>query len=140
MKHYLALAAALWLAITVFAAGPALAAQRSVVGVWRTPERGGVIDISECGNGVCGKVLGGSSGDPLDSKNKDPALRSRSLIGISIFRNLRASGGSWKGQIYNPDDGGMYDVTLTRKSPTQLGVRGCIVWPLCRSKVWERVK
>jgi uncharacterized protein (DUF2147 family) len=129
-----------WAAAALIAVTPAFAAENGIHGVWRTPERGGLIEISDCGKGICGKVLGGNGGDPLDSKNKDPALRTRSLIGISIFRDLRPSGGSWKGKIYNPDDGNMYDVTLTLKSPAVLGVRGCIVWPLCRSKNWARVK
>jgi uncharacterized protein (DUF2147 family) len=135
MKTGLAWAAAAWLAIA-----PAYAAESDVRGLWRTPDRGGLIEITACGKGICGKVLGGESGDPLDSLNKDPALRGRSLIGMTLFSNLRPVGRTWKGRIYNPDDGNTYDVTLTPRSPTRMDVRGCIVWPLCRGKDWTRVK
>ncbi len=141
MNKGLASAAAAALAL---AAAPAYAAESDVTGLWRTPDRGGLIEITACGagkkRGICGKVLGGESGDPLDSLNKDPALRGRSLIGIMLFRDLRPAGAAWKGRIYNPDDGNTYDVTLTPRSPTRMDVRGCIVWPLCRGKDWVRVK
>jgi uncharacterized protein (DUF2147 family) len=135
MKRILTLAAAGWLSAT-----PALAAERGVLGQWRTPDRGGLIEVSECGKGVCGKIMGGQSGNPLDVFNKDPALRTRKLIGTWLFRDMRANGATWKGRTYNPDDGGTYDVTLTLKSPALLNVTGCIVWPLCRGKDWTRVR
>lgn len=129
-----------WAAGAMLTAAPAFAAESDITGHWRTPDRGGLIEITPCGKGICGKVLGGESGDPLDSLNKDPALRGRSLIGMTLFRNLRPVGRAWKGRIYNPDDGNTYDVTMTPRSPTRMDVRGCIVWPLCRGKDWVRVK
>jgi uncharacterized protein (DUF2147 family) len=124
-------------------AGAGAAEQASTHGQWRTPERGGLIEVSQCDGGLCGKILGGSGGnaqDQTDRNNKNPALRSRPLLGMYIFRGLKPSGGSWKGSIYNPNDGGTYAATVSLKSPGELVVKGCLVWPLCKTQVWARVK
>jgi uncharacterized protein (DUF2147 family) len=128
----------------LLAASAGAAEQTSPHGTWRTPERGGLVEVSQCDGGLCGKILGGSGGgsaeDRLDRNNKNPALRSRPLIGLYIFRGLKPSGGSWKGSIYNPSDGGTYAATVSLKSPGELVVKGCVVWPLCKTQVWARVK
>jgi uncharacterized protein (DUF2147 family) len=124
--------------------GAGAAEQASPHGQWRTPERGGLIEVSQCDGGLCGKILGGSGGgsaeERLDRNNKNPALRGRPLIGMYIFRGLKPAGGSWKGSIYNPNDGGTYAATVSLKSPGELVVKGCVVWPLCKTQVWARVK
>lgn len=133
------MAGALLAAGAVNAAEPA-----SPYGQWRTPERGGLIEVSQCDGGLCGKVLGGDPGaspeERLDRNNKNPALRSRPLIGMYVFRGLKPAGGSWKGSIYNPNDGGTYAATVTLKSAGQMMVKGCIVWPLCKTQTWTKVK
>lgn len=136
--------AAAVLAATAATASLGAAEQASPYGQWRTPERGGLIEVSQCDGGLCGKVLGGTPGasaaEQLDRNNKNPALRSRPLLGMYIFRGLKPAGGSWKGSIYNPNDGGTYAATVSLKSAGQLEVKGCVVWPLCKTQVWSRVK
>ncbi len=127
----------------LLAAGASAAEQASPYGQWRTPERGGLIEVSQCDGGLCGKILGGSSGgaeDKFDRNNKNPALRGRPLLGMYIFRGLKPAGGSWKGTIYNPNDGGTYAATVSLRSPGELVVKGCLVWPLCKTQVWAKVK
>lgn len=129
-------------ALMVAGAGAA-AEQTSPYGHWRTPERGGLVEVSQCDGGLCGKILGGSAvsaEDRLDRNNKNPALRGRPLQGLYIFRGLKPAGGSWKGTIYNPNDGGTYAATVSLRSPGELVVKGCVVWPLCKTQVWARVK
>ena len=125
-------------------AGADAAEQAGPYGQWRTPERGGLIEVSQCDGGLCGKILGGSGGgsaeERQDRNNKDPALRGRPLIGMYIFRGLKPAGGSWKGSIYNPNDGGTYAATVSLKSAGQLEVKGCLVWPLCKTQVWAKVR
>jgi uncharacterized protein (DUF2147 family) len=127
----------------LLAASAGAAEQASPYGQWRTPERGGLIEVSQCDGGLCGKILGGSGGsaeDKLDRNNKNPALRARPLLGLYIFRGLKPAGGSWKGSIYNPNDGGTYAATVTLKSAGEMTVKGCLVWPLCKTQVWAKVK
>lgn len=122
----------------------ALAQDRAAHGTWRTPDRGGLIEISTCDGGLCGKVVGGDPNTPaaqqIDRNNKNPALRGRPILGIYVFRGLKPSGKTWTGSIYNPEDGGTYKATATLKSANEMSVRGCIVWPLCKTQVWTRVK
>ncbi|WP_170233761.1 DUF2147 domain-containing protein [Novosphingobium sediminis] len=132
-------------AALLMAAGAGGAAeQASPYGTWRTPERGGLVEVSQCDGGLCGKILGGAPGaapeDRLDRNNKNPALRGRPLLGMYIFRGLKPAGGSWKGSIYNPNDGGTYSATVSLKAPGTLEVKGCVVWPLCKTQVWAKVK
>ncbi|MEI6642447.1 MAG: DUF2147 domain-containing protein [Novosphingobium sp.] len=123
-------------------AGAGAAEQANPYGQWRTPERGGLVEVSQCDGGLCGKILGGAGGaeDRFDRNNKNPALRGRPLIGMYIFRGLKPAGGSWKGSIYNPNDGGTYAATVSLKSPGELVVKGCVVWPLCKTQVWTRAR
>ena len=134
----------MFVAALSLAAGAGAAEQASPYGTWRTPERGGLIEVSQCDGGLCGKILGGaapaSAEEKLDRFNKNPALRGRPLLGLYIFRGLKPAGGSWKGSIYNPNDGGTYAATVTLKSPHEMTVKGCVVWPLCKTQVWAKVK
>ncbi len=41
---------------------------------------------------------------------------------------------------YNGDDGGTYKATITPIDADHLKVRGCIVWPLCKTQTWMRVR
>ena len=126
------------------AASPALAEDTAARGTWRTPEQGGLIEVSTCDGGLCGKIAGGNPNaapaDRVDRNNKNPALRGRPLMGMYIFRGLKPAGGSWKGAIYNPNDGGTYAAAVSLKSANALEVKGCLVWPLCKTQVWARVR
>lgn len=131
------------------ASGPALAEAGGPLGTWRTPERGGLIEVTACDGGprdkgLCGKIVGGNKDVPaaeqVDRLNKNPALRSRPLFGMFVFRGLKPVGKTWTGAIYNPEDGGTYQATITLKSANALTVRGCIVWPLCKTQTWARLK
>ncbi len=120
------------------------AEQASPYGNWRTPDKGGLIEVSQCDGGLCGKILSGTPGASpegrLDSNNKNPALRGRALVGLYIFRGLKPADGSWKGSMYNPNDGGTYAATISLKSAGSLEVKGCIVWPMCKTQVWTRAR
>ena len=135
----LALSAAL-LSLALAAAAHASPA----TGVWRTPEEGGKVEISDCGPGICGHIVDGTRlrTDPnvTDNINKNPALRTRKLKGLPLFEDLIGGPKVWKGKVYNPVDGGLYSGSVTLTGPDQLKLTGCIVWPLCKTQVWNRVK
>lgn len=134
---------ALTAAFLSLAAMPALAAD--VTGTWMTPTDEGVVEITACGNSVCGKLI---SSDDIkknpaltDSKNADASLRSRPLKGLTMLSGFSGAGGSWSGgKIYNPDDGKTYTATLTLKGDNTLEVRGCVFVPLCETQTWTRAK
>jgi len=124
----------------------------SIAGRWITETRHGIVEITPCGASICGRLIDSDTirGDPRsrDVNNKDPAQRQRPLKGLMMLQGFHADGSrgakslakSWvSGSVYNPDDGGTYHGTITVVDARTLKVRGCIVWPLCKSQVWKRV-
>ncbi len=116
----------------------------AAVGRWQTETRHGIVEIRRCGNSICG-TLESSDGiranpDLADTKNKDAALRGRRLAGLQILGGFKWSGNQWSGgTIYNAEDGGTYSATISLPDRDHLKMKGCIVWPLCKSQRWTRV-
>jgi uncharacterized protein (DUF2147 family) len=116
------------------------------VGVWLTEKGDARVRVTKCGSGICGVIVGlkdpidPATGRPqVDDKNPNPALRSRPVIGISLFIAMRPSGpGRWSGQIYNADDGGTYVSHVSFAGGDALRVDGC-VGVICGGETWTRV-
>ncbi len=126
-------------------ASGAAALPDATLGRWQTETRHGVVEITQCGPSVCGRLVESDSlrTNPAlrDVKNKDAAQRDRLLKGLLILKGFKASGSEWGGgTIYNADDGGTYQATLTPVGTDTLKVKGCIIWPLCKSQTWKRIK
>lgn len=133
------------LALTASLALGTSALASDVTGVWRTSEEGGKIAIERCGTSICGKILGGGAPQAgrsnTDEKNKNPALRSRPLLGLTIMQGFSGGPQVWTGgTIYNPNDGGVYQATVKLAANDVLQVKGCIVAPLCKTQTWTRLK
>ena len=113
-------------------------------GRWSTPENNGVVEVSECGAGVCGAVVTSDriKADPglKDAYNKTIALRTRPIQGLQIFHEMTGGPEIWKGRVYNPADGGTYSGSVRLVSADRMKLTGCIVWPLCKSETWTRLK
>ena len=129
------------LAILAAASMPADAA----VGRWQTENRHGVVEIARCGSSICGTLLSsdGLRANPQlrDEKNKDAQLRSRPLKDLRILQGFQWKSGSWSGgTIYNAEDGGTYGATVTLIDSDHLRLKGCIVWPLCKTQTWIRLR
>jgi uncharacterized protein (DUF2147 family) len=133
------LAAALALSVSA----PAFA--QDITGLWQTETNGGQVQISRCGNSLCGKLV---SSDHIrtnpglkDVKNKDAAMRGRTLKNMQMLYDFTGGPTKWTdGKVYNADDGGTYSGTITMTSPDSLKLKGCIVRPLCKTQTWTRVK
>src|SRR5262245_1893513 len=132
---------------TLFGASPASAQSAEPVGVWLTEKGDARIKITKCGGGgICGVVVGlkdpidPATGQPhVDDKNPNPSLRTRPIIGLSLFIGMRLSApGKWSGQIYNADDGGTYVSYVTFSGGDALRVEGC-VGMICGGETWSRV-
>src|ERR1700752_3196444 len=131
---------------TLLGALPASAQSVEPVGVWLTEKGDARVKITKCGGGICGVVAGKrepiapATGQPqVDDKNPNPSLRTRPVIGISLFVGMRPSApGKWSGQIYNADDGGTYVSHVTFSGGDALRVEGC-VGMICSGEAWSRV-
>jgi len=140
----------------LFSLLPALLATTSVAaksptpaGVWLHANKRIQVEIAPCGDQLCGKIVwfrwpNDAQGRPLvDSKNPDPALRTRPLLGLTVLRGLRRAGeGSWQaGKIYNPDDGGDYSALMSIQDDGALSVRAYVIDPnLGETEIWTRVR
>ena len=128
-------------AAALAAAAPALAA--SPHGAWKTPT--GQVEIYSCGAQLCGKITGSprisANPDLRDAKNKDEHLRSRKLMGLVFLTGFGGGPKEWtNGKVYNPEDGNTYQGTITLVDDNTLNLRGCVIFPLCKTQTWSRLK
>ncbi|WBO22986.1 DUF2147 domain-containing protein [Sphingomonas abietis] len=134
---------------TLFAA--LLAAQSSapspdsVIGTWHSPTKNGVIAIQHCGSSICGTLENGDDirahPDAKDVNNKDAAQRGRTLKGLTMLSGFAKDGDVWTGgKVYNPNDGGTYSGKITPVDADTLKLRGCIIWPACKTETWTRIR
>jgi len=118
---------------------PPAAGQRSIDGIYL--DQGGYVEITvgRCGNGRCGeitRIVRRKPGEPdRDVHNDNPALRDRPLVGIEILQGLRWNDGAWRGEVYNPEDGGTYRAVVRPGRGGTLDVQGCVTL-FCRTVTW----
>lgn len=115
-------------------------------GVWQTQAGDARVKVSKCGGGLCGVIVSvrdkidPATGKPaVDDKNPNPALKNRSMVGLTLFSGMKPAGpNKWSGKIYNADDGSTYASNVSVTSPDVLRVEGC-VGPICGGENWTRV-
>lgn len=114
-------------------------------GTWLTQNRDAHIRISKCDTKMCGTIVwlrdatDPSTGKPpVDEHNPDPAKRNRRIVGVTIFAMAPDGRGAYSGSIYNTDDGGTYQATITLPGADRLEIKGC-AGPFCSSELWSRV-
>lgn len=125
----------------LFLAAP-LAAAQPVDGKWITAERDAVITVGDCGSTKCGRISRflvppPQGADQRDVNNRDPAKRSRKLLGMPVLSGFREEDDLWRGQIYDPKSGKTYRSVIRRINATTLEVKGCI-GPFCQTQIWKR--
>ncbi len=132
----------------LLASSTAFAAPKDLSGTWLTGDGRAKIRIDRCGpagGNACGKVVWLKSptddaGTPrTDVKNPDPKKRVRPIIGLTLLDNLKPEDAGFAGEIYNADEGKIYQVSLERESDAELNVQGCMLKVLCGSQTWTRV-
>ncbi len=124
----------------VFLSMPAQAAPASIAGKWKTDDGRSVISIYPCGKSMCGKIdrflVKEPRGGARDTKNPNKSLRSRRLLGLRIFWNMKPKGNSWDGKGYSPEDGRIFNSSLKRVG-NKLKVKGCVL-VICRTVTWTK--
>jgi len=126
-------------------AAPQAQAQDAALGRWKAETKNGIVEISRCGDSICGRLLTSDHlrTDPTlkDVKNSNAALRDRPLKGLQILGGFKSNGKEWvDGTIYNADDGKTYNAKVTPVGADKLKVRGCVFVPLCKTQTWTRVR
>lgn len=126
--------------VTALATGNAVAA--GAEGVWARPSGSSRIQIASCGNALCGKIVWLK--EPRnDVNNPDPAKRANPLLGTQIVLGMvpTGKGDSWKGKVYNAEDGKTYTGFITLEGGDKMKLEGCVLGGLfCKGETWSRVK
>jgi uncharacterized protein (DUF2147 family) len=123
---------------TLAMAASAIAAPAPVTGRWLTEGRKAIVEVSTCGDSICGRVV--KVLDPrapknaTDIHNPDESLRKRPIEGLRILSSFEAGKSHWNGRIYDPESGRTYRSELKREGNV-LKVKGC--WgPFCKTQRW----
>jgi uncharacterized protein (DUF2147 family) len=106
-------------------------------GAWLVESGHGVVEIAECGDALCGRIVGidREAGSPMPTD-----VSGRSQCGLAILANAKPDGtGTWFGEITNPRDGAVYQAKLWVDDNDNLHLRGYIGISLFGStQVWHR--
>ena len=121
------------------AAGAAPAMAQDPSGTWLSQSGDTRVRIARCGSAYCGTIVAVRN-NLRDENNPNPALRTRSLVGVQMISGLQSSGeGAWSGSLYNYTDGKTYSGKMRLVSPAALELSGCVMGVICRSQTWSRV-
>jgi len=108
-------------------------------GDWLVEKQWAIIRIVDCGGQLWG-VVSWETYPSVDSKNSDPAKRSRPTLGMPILLGMKMSKpNEWSGHIYNSRDGHTYEANISLSAPGVLRVEGCVLGFLCGGEDWTRV-
>ena len=135
----------IWLSLASTAlhwCSPASAAEAGVRGYWQEPS-GAVIQIAQCAEGLCLKIVALSPGDHphTDVHNPDEKLRGRPLCGLRVGQDFTQTDPQHAdgGHVYDPKSGRTYSGSMTAQGDT-LKLRGYLgIELLGRTETWTRV-
>ncbi len=132
-------------ALALLSASASQATAADITGTWLSQSRGAHIQIDRCGETFCGKIVSAqpAQSNPLllDIHNKNPALRTRRMVGTTFLDGFTGGPTKWTGgRLYNPGDGNFYSGMLTLVDDDHLQLKGCAFWFLCKSQTWTRIK
>lgn len=117
----------------------------AVEGRWYTEGNKAIVTVAPCGKLLCGTItwaapVPATGKSPQDIHNRNPALRTRPLIGIQILSGFKPSGARWTGgTIYNLTNGKTYSSELALGSDGVLKVSGCVL-VFCQTQNWKRAR
>jgi uncharacterized protein (DUF2147 family) len=114
-------------------------------GIWKLDNGSVTVKVVRCGKNICANIVDLASknypdGTPLlDALNPNKSLRKRPVMGLPVISGMTQAGpNTYKGYIYNADDGGSYRATATLTDKNML-LKGC--WLVfCRDSNFVRVK
>jgi uncharacterized protein (DUF2147 family) len=115
------------LVIALFVVPAAAAPPPSPIGLWRVADGTATIRIMPCGEAICGFV---ASAPP-------PAPGAEPAVGQQILIDMRPDGESWRGTIFNLDDGQNYAGEISTDGGL-LKVKGCLPGGICGGETWRR--
>lgn len=109
------------------------------VGEWVVADQTARIRIEPCKDALWG-VIAWAKTPGTDKNNPNPALRSRSVLGMPILLNMKkVEPNRWDGEVYNAKSGQTYTANISLVSDDVLRVEGCVFGGLfCGGQNWTR--
>lgn len=134
-------AMAFWFAAAHAQSGMAKDAPEKVLGTWLTDSGNLEIEITRCGDALCGKVTKVLANRAMSGSGEMVAADKRDPLGMTILKDFKPSGeGEWSGEIYNRENAKSYSCRITLGAPDQLVLRPYVGLPLFgRTILWTRV-
>jgi uncharacterized protein (DUF2147 family) len=137
----------------------ASAQQSSVLGTWLTASGVAQVRIGPCSDAasgpICGYIVGlinpkGPDGvvvapeAAVDYRNPDPKLRGRKVLGMPLiwgFKKTADPNAFEDGQIYNGENGKIYNANISLQADGKLRLRGYVGTPMFgETQIWTRVQ
>lgn len=130
--------------------GLSFAQSDKVLGVWMSEEKDGKVEITKKNGKYYGKIIWIApknyvNGEPKkDLNNPDPALRTRSNLGLEILKDFvyDVDDKEWnEGTIYDPKNGSTYSCYMWFEDDNEnlLNIRGYIGFSLLgRTTLWTK--
>jgi len=131
----------IYLAAVLFTLTYGAASAADPAGEWLVKDGNAHIRLEHCANGLWGFVSWVRT-PAADSRNPDPAKRTRSIVGVPIVRGMTSTKPNrWEGEVYNADNGRMYSASITLIRDDVLRIEGCVLGGLfCGGENWTRVQ
>ena len=119
---------------------PAVAAAVDPTGEWLVADGTARIRIEPCADALWG-VIAWTENPGMDENNPNPAMRSRSVIGMPILLSMKkVEPNRWDGEVYNAENGKTYTSRISLVKADVLRIDGCILGGLfCGGENWTRV-
>lgn len=124
--------------------------QNKILGVWKTGEGNGHVEIYKNGDKYQGKIVwlkeptDPETGKPkTDKQHPDPKNHSRPILGLVNLWGFTAKSANTfeNGHIYDPKNGKEYKCVMTLKDENHLEVRGYVgITLIGRTDKWTRIK
>lgn len=111
------------------------------IGRWLTDNGNLEVEISRCGEALCGTVVKVLANRSMSGGGEMVAADNRSPLGMTILKDFTAAGGGeWQGEIYNRENAKTYSCKISLSAPDRLTVRPYIALPLFgKTLTWTRV-
>jgi len=120
-------------------AAPAAAEAIAPNGLWLSASGYLEIEVAPCGEALCGKVTKVRENRSMAGT---PLSEAQSPLGMKILTDMKPTGkGTFRGSIYNRDNGKTYDCEIRSLSSDRLQVRAYKLIPLFgKTQIWTRVR
>jgi uncharacterized protein (DUF2147 family) len=126
-----------FLGLLMLAVPGSASAPPAPLGEWVTANGHGVVQIAQCGDALCGRIVGidRPPGAPMPTD-----AQGKSQCGLMIITDeTRTPDGGWLGHITDPRDGSTYQAQIWVDGTGELHLRGFVGIPLFgQTQIWHR--